>query len=44
LKVAALVADTGDMYPRLKRELGERLLDQVKEVKYELDDHMSATS
>ena len=44
LKVAALVVDTGDMYPHLKSDLGVRLLDKVKEVKYELDDHMSATS
>ena len=44
LKLSALVVDTGDMYPHLKRELGERLLDQVKEVKYTLDDHMSPPS
>ncbi|NBW20898.1 MAG: hypothetical protein EBR82_74345 [Caulobacteraceae bacterium] len=44
LQVAALVVDTGDMYPHLERELGEQLLDQVKEVKYVLDDHMSSPS
>lgn len=44
LQVAALVVDTGDMYPHLERELGERLLDQVKEMKYALDDHISSLS
>lgn len=44
LQVAALVVDTGDMYPHLERELGEQTLDQVKEVKYTLDDHISSPS
>jgi hypothetical protein len=44
LQVASLVVDTGDMYPHLERQLGEQLLDQVKEVKYALDDHMSSPS
>ena len=42
LKVAALVVDTGDMYPHLQSDLGKRLLDQVKEVMYALDDHISS--
>lgn len=43
LKVAALVVDTGDMYPHLERTLGEKMLDQVKDVKYTLDDHISSS-
>jgi hypothetical protein len=42
LQAAALMIDTGDMYPHLERELGEQMLDQVKEVKYALDDHISS--
>jgi hypothetical protein len=42
LQAAALMIDTGDMYPHLERELGELVLDQVKEVKYALDDHISS--
>jgi len=42
LQAAALMIDTGDMYPHLERDLGESMLDQVKEVKYALDDHISS--
>jgi hypothetical protein len=40
LKVAALVVDSGDMYPYFENELGESMLDQVKDMKYAMDDHM----
>jgi hypothetical protein len=40
LKVAGLVVDSGDMYPHLERELGEFMLDQIKDMKYAMDDHM----
>ena len=40
LKVAALVVDSGDMYPHLEREFGEFMLDQIKDMKYAMDDHM----
>ena len=42
LQAAALSIDTGDMYPHLERDLGEPVLDQVKEVKCALDDHISS--
>lgn len=42
LQAAALMIDTGDMYPHLERVLSESVLDQVKEVKYVLDDHISS--
>lgn len=44
LQVAALVVDTGDMYPHLERDLGEQMLDQVKDMKYTLDAHISSSS
>lgn len=44
LQVAALVVDTGDMYPHLESRLGEAMLDQIKDVKYTLDDHISSSS
>lgn len=44
LQVAALVVDTGDMYPHLEKRLGQDMLDRVKEVKYALDDHCSSPS
>lgn len=44
LQVAALVVDTGDMYPHLESRLGEKMLGRVKEVKYALDDHSSSSS
>ena len=43
LQAAALMIDTGDMYPHLERELGEPVLDQVKEVKYALESHLIAS-
>ena len=39
LEAAALVVDTGDMYPHLKAKLGKKLLDDVKAMKADLDDH-----
>lgn len=44
LQVASLMVDTGDMYPHLEKQLGEQMLDRVKEVKYALDDHCSSSS
>ena len=44
LQVASLMVDTGDMYPHLEEQLGEQMLDRVKEVKYALDDHCSSSS
>lgn len=43
LQVAALVVDTGDMYPHLEAKLGEAMLDRVKDAKYTLDDHCSSS-
>ncbi len=39
LQAAALVVDTGDMYPHLQKQLGKKTLDDVKAMKGELDDH-----
>ena len=44
LQVASLMVDTGDMYPHLEKQLGEQMLDRVKEVKYALDDHCGSSS
>lgn len=44
LQVASLMVDTGDMYPHLEKQLGTRMLNQVKELKYTLDDHCSSSS
>lgn len=44
LQVASLMVDTGDMYPHLEKQLGEQMLDRVKEVKYALDDHCNSSS
>ena len=44
LQVASLMVDTGDMYPHLEKQLGEQMLDRVREVKYALDDHCSSSS
>ena len=44
LQVASLMVDTGDMYPHLEKQLGEQMLDRVKDVKYALDDHCSSPS
>lgn len=43
LQVASLMVDTGDMYPHLEKQLGEKMLDRVKEMKYALDDHCSSS-
>jgi hypothetical protein len=39
LQAASLIVDTGDMYPHLQKQLGKKLLDDVKAMKGELDDH-----
>jgi uncharacterized protein YbaP (TraB family) len=39
LQAAALVVDTGDMYPHLQKQLGKKTLDDVKSIKGDLDDH-----
>lgn len=39
LQAAALIVDTGDMYPHLQKQLGKKVLDDVKAMKGELDDH-----
>lgn len=39
LQAAALVVDTGDMYPHLQKQLGKKALDDVKAMKGDLDDH-----
>lgn len=39
LEASSLMVDTGDMYPHLEHKLGNRLLDAVKEMKMELDEH-----
>lgn len=44
LEAAALMIDTGDMYPHLRSKLGTKLLDEVKQVKIELDDQNSSSS
>lgn len=40
LKVTTLAVDSGDMYPYFERELGEYMLEQVKDLKYGMDDHL----
>jgi hypothetical protein len=37
LEASSLMIDTGDMYPHLKSKLGKELLDDVKQLKIELD-------
>ena len=43
LQAAALVVDTGDMYPHLTKTLGKKTLDAVKELKFTLDDHCKSS-
>lgn len=42
LEASGLVIDTGDMYPHLRSKLGSPLLDEVKQLKIELDDQNSS--
>jgi hypothetical protein len=42
LEAASLMIDTGDMYPHLERKLGTALLDDVKQLKMDLDDMLAA--
>jgi hypothetical protein len=37
LEASSLMIDTGDMYPHLASKLGKKLLDDVKQLKVELD-------
>jgi hypothetical protein len=43
LEAASLIIDTGDMYPHLERKLGAKLLDDVKQLKIDLDDQNSSS-
>lgn len=43
LQAAALVIDTGDMYPHLTKTIGKKNLDAVKALKCELDDHCESS-
>jgi hypothetical protein len=43
LQAAALVVDTGDMYPHLQKQLGKKTLDDVKAMKGDLDDHCESS-
>lgn len=43
LQAAALVVDTGDMYPHLESRLGVNVLDRVKQLKIDLDDQNSSS-
>jgi hypothetical protein len=45
LQAASLTVDSGDMYPHLEKNLGTDILDQVKDLKIELDDqnHFSSS-
>lgn len=43
LQAASLIVDTGDMYPHLQKQLGKSLLDEVKAMKGELDDHCKSS-
>lgn len=41
LEASSLMIDTGDMYPHLNSKLGKKLLDEVKQLKVELDSQNS---
>lgn len=43
LEAASLIIDTGDMYPHLEGKLGEKVLDDVKQLKIDLDDQNSSS-
>jgi nicotinic acid phosphoribosyltransferase len=44
LRAAALVIDTGDMYPLLDQVVSSVELRKVKDLKIELDDHNDSSS
>lgn len=44
LEAASLIIDTGDMYPHLEDKLGVKLLNEVKQLKIDLDDQNSSSS
>jgi uncharacterized protein (DUF952 family) len=43
LEAAALMIDTGDMFPHLEHKLGVETLDAVKALKIDLDDQNSSS-